>query len=340
MSQLVDGRFRKAPRIQSVDQELQCGAVVESFRVVHAGELSGVSVSTLHGFPVNRDGAAKAVNERQVGEIRRIAARPKQRLTDCHSVGSAICPDWLVAPPREKPAEFDQRPLLKRQWSVVARCVQQVAGNPEANSEHPIDRKTGTPDDPEHDVLDPVEGMVITAYQVVANIALSRNAVANSFGAWEAPAGQALDLQMNLLNTYARITIPLMAQGTATPILVQHFNAIPSSVPGAAALDGAGQFSFMMDISLPVSSGPPLALFLFLFNSGWIQYLWPLVVASSREIQTAVVELTRLDTGMAEGEIPDSPLRMAGAIMVTAILILLIALKQHLIMRGIVILER
>ncbi len=57
-------------------------------------------------------------------------------------------------------------------------------------------------------------------------------------------------------------------------------------------------------------------------------------------MQTAVVEFTRLDTGMAEGEIPDSPLRMAGAIMVAAIPILLIALTQHLIMRGIVIPER
>ena len=189
-------------------------------------------------------------------------------------------------------------------------------------------------------IMLPLELMVITAYQVAANIALPLNAIANSFGAWEAFAGRALDLQLNLLDTYAGISIPLMAQGTATLILVQHFKTLPASLPRAAALDGAGPLRFMLDILLPISRGPLLALFLFLFISGWIQYMWPLVVASSPEMQTAVVGLTRLDTGMAEGEIPNFPLRMAGAIMVTAIPLLLIALTQHLIVRGLVIPER
>ena len=186
-------------------------------------------------------------------------------------------------------------------------------------------------------IMLPLELMVITAYQVAANIALPVNAVANSFGAWEALAGQALNLRLNLLDTYAGLSIPLMAQGTATLILVQYFKTLPTSLPRAAALDGAGPLRFMLDILLPVSRGPLLALFLFLFISGWIQYMWPLVVTTSPEMQTAVVGLARLDTGMAEGEIPNFPLRMAGAIMVTAIPIALIALTQHLIVRGLVI---
>ncbi len=189
-------------------------------------------------------------------------------------------------------------------------------------------------------IMLPLELMVITAYQVAANIALPLNAVANSFGAWTAFTSQALDLQLNLLDTYAGISIPLMAQGTATLILVQHFKTLPASLPKAAALDGAGPLRFMMDILLPISRGPLIALFLYLFISGWIQYMWPLVAASSPEMQTAVVGLTRLDTGLAEDEIPNFPLRMAGAIMVTAIPLVLIALTQHLIVRGLVIREK
>ena len=189
-------------------------------------------------------------------------------------------------------------------------------------------------------IMLPLELMVITAYQVAANVALPLNAAANVLGAWESLVGNPLNLRLNLLDTYAGISVPLMAQGTATLILVQHFKTLPMSLPKAAAIDGAGPLRFMMDILLPISRGPLLALFLYLFISGWVQYMWPLVSASSPEMQTAVVGLTRLETGMAEDEVPNFPLRMTGAIMVTTIPLVLIALTQHLIVRGLVIAER
>ena len=72
-------------------------------------------------------------------------------------------------------------------------------------------------------IMLPLELMIITAYQVTANVAMPLNWLANIGGWWAALTGAPLNLQLSLLDTYAGIAIPLMAQGTATLILVQFF---------------------------------------------------------------------------------------------------------------------
>ncbi|OKL45088.1 carbohydrate ABC transporter permease [Pseudovibrio exalbescens] len=189
-------------------------------------------------------------------------------------------------------------------------------------------------------IMLPLDLMVIPAYQVAANVAMPINAVANLGGGWETLFGAPLDLQLNLLNTYAGAAIPLMAQGTGTLIMVQYFKTLPVDLAKAATLDGASPLRFMVDILLPLSKGPLLSLFIYLFIGGWVAYMWPLVSISSPDMQTAVVGLTALDTGMGEDEIPNFPLQMAGAIMVTVIPLVLIALTQRLIVRGLILSEK
>lgn len=187
-------------------------------------------------------------------------------------------------------------------------------------------------------IMLPLELMIITAYQVTANVALPLNAIANMGGLWSALFGQPLALQLNLLDSFAGISIPLMAQGSATLILVQFFRTLPPQLARAAVIDGAGALRFLWDILLPLSRGPVIALGLYMFISAWIQYMWPLVAASSPEHTLAVVGLARLQEGIEQ--IPNFPLQMTGAIVVTLPPLILIALFQRRIVRGLTLSEK
>ncbi|WP_172326775.1 carbohydrate ABC transporter permease [Mangrovicoccus sp. HB161399] len=187
-------------------------------------------------------------------------------------------------------------------------------------------------------IMLPLELMIITAYQVTANVALPLDAVANMGGWWGALFGAPLDLQWNLLDTYAGISVPMMAQGSCTLILVQFFRTIPPQLARAAIIDGAGPLRFLRDILLPLSKGPLTALGIYMFISAWVQYMWPLVAASSPARTMAVVGLARLQEDAER--IPDFPLQMTGAILVTLPPLILIALFQRRIVRGLTLSEK
>ncbi|MGV8893950.1 MAG: sn-glycerol-3-phosphate ABC transporter permease UgpE [Burkholderiaceae bacterium] len=104
----------------------------------------------------------------------------------------------------------------------------------------------------------PVEVRITPTYQVVA------------------------DLRM--LNSYAGLTIPLIASATATFLFRQFFLTMPEELTEAARIDGAGPLRFFRDILWPLSRTNILALFVIMFIYGWNQYLWPLLVASEQSM--------------------------------------------------------
>ena len=95
----------------------------------------------------------------------------------------------------------------------------------------------------------------------------------------------------------------------------------------------------MWDILLPLTRGPILALGIYMFISAWTQYMWPLLAASSPERMVAVVGLTRLQEDDPD-VIPDFPLEMTGAILVTLPPLILIAVFQRQIVRGLTLSEK
>ena len=56
-----------------------------------------------------------------------------------------------------------------------------------------------------------------------------------------------------MLNTYAGLTIPLIASATATFLFRQFFLTVPDELAEAARIDGAGPMRFFWDILLPLS---------------------------------------------------------------------------------------
>ena len=114
----------------------------------------------------------------------------------------------------------------------------------------------------------PVEVRILPTFEVVANL--------------------------GMLNTYAGLTLPLIASATATFMFRQTFLTIPDEMLEAARIDGAGPMRFFWDILLPMSRTNIAALFVILFIYGWNQYLWPLLITTDASMTTIVTGIKQM----------------------------------------------
>jgi sn-glycerol 3-phosphate transport system permease protein len=101
-------------------------------------------------------------------------------------------------------------------------------------------------------------------------------------------------VDLGLIDTYTGLTLPLMASATATLLFRQFFMTIPAELVEAARVDGAGPWRFFKDILLPLSATNIAALFVILFIYGWTQYLWPLLVTNSNQMNTIIIALRKM----------------------------------------------
>jgi sn-glycerol 3-phosphate transport system permease protein len=141
-------------------------------------------------------------------------------------------------------------------------------------------------------------------------------------------------VDLNLIDTYTGLTLPLMASATATLLFRQFFLTIPGELVEAARVDGAGPWRFFKDILLPLSRTNIAALFVILFIYGWTQYLWPLLVTNDNRMNTIVIALRKM-ISFADA---DTEWHLVMVTCVLAILppILVVVLMQRWFVRGLV----
>ena len=102
---------------------------------------------------------------------------------------------------------------------------------------------------------------------------------------------------LKMLNSYAGLTVPLIASATATFLFRQFFLTVPDELAEAARIDGAGPMRFFLDVLLPLSRTSIAALFVIQFIYGWNQYLWPLLVTTSEDMYPVVMGIKRMISG-------------------------------------------
>lgn len=143
---------------------------------------------------------------------------------------------------------------------------------------------------------------------------------------------------LGLINSFAGLTVPLMASATGTLLFRQFFLTIPDEFVEAAKVDGAGPLRFFWSILLPLSRTNIAALFVILFIYGWNQYLWPLLVTTSREMETIVIGIVKMmGTGEAQ---TDWNLIMASTVLALIPPVLVVILMQQWFVRGLVQTEK
>jgi sn-glycerol 3-phosphate transport system permease protein len=140
------------------------------------------------------------------------------------------------------------------------------------------------------------------------------------------------------VDTYAGLTIPLIASATATFLFRQFYITIPDELVDAAKIDGAGPLRFLWSILLPNSGANIAALFVVMFIYGWNQYLWPLMATNSDNMRVVVVGIaSTVPTGT---QLPEWNLVMAAAIMALVPPVLVVICLQRWFVHGLLETEK
>jgi len=141
------------------------------------------------------------------------------------------------------------------------------------------------------------------------------------------------------LNSYAGLTVPLMASATATFLFRQFYLTLPNELTEAAQLDGCGPMRFLWSFLLPLSWANLAALFVVLFIYGWNEYFWPLIITNTEEMRTVVIGLESL-IPRSGTELPTWNLIMAGAMMALLPPVAVILMMQRWFVKGLVETEK
>jgi len=114
-------------------------------------------------------------------------------------------------------------------------------------------------------------------------------------------------------------------------LLRQFFQTLPRDLEDAARLDGAGEWTVFRRVILPLTRPALATLFVFAFVDQWKNFLWPLIVTRSLDMQ--VVEL-----GIASFHgvyYTNWPYQMAAAVAGVLPLLMLFLVAQRAFARGI-----
>ena len=143
---------------------------------------------------------------------------------------------------------------------------------------------------------------------------------------------------LGMLDSYAGLTLPLIASATATFLFRQFFLTVPDELLEAARMDGAGPMRFFFDVLLPLSATSIAALFVIQFIYGWNQYLWPLLITSDERMYTAVIGIKRMIVG--GDALTEWNLVMATAMLALLPPALVVLLMQRWFVKGLVDTEK
>ncbi len=138
--------------------------------------------------------------------------------------------------------------------------------------------------------------------------------------------------ELNWINTYQGLIVPMLSSAFATFLFREHFKSLPDEIFDAAQMDGAGHVRQLLQIALPMSVPIATTLFLLAFVAHWNEFLWPLIVTNTKDMQTLPVGLQALKT--LKGDLPDWNVVMAGATMVVLPLVVIFLIGQKKFFEG------
>lgn len=92
-------------------------------------------------------------------------------------------------------------------------------------------------------------------------------------------------------NTYQGLIVPSLAHGLAIFLFAQFFKGFPQELIDAARVEGSSWMRIFVSLILPNSKPVVLSASLILFIFQWSQFLWPLIVAPTPELQVIQIAI-------------------------------------------------
>jgi ABC-type glycerol-3-phosphate transport system permease component len=123
----------------------------------------------------------------------------------------------------------------------------------------------------------------------------------------------------------AGLTVPFMASGFFIFLLRQFFAQLPDELIESARMDGAGHPRSLLAIVMPLSRAPLVTVIFLAFIGSWNSLQWPLVATRTERWRPITVGLTMFISESG----PEWHLRMAGAVIAVAPVVLLYLVAQR-----------
>ena len=133
------------------------------------------------------------------------------------------------------------------------------------------------------------------------------------------------------VNSYFGLVFPSIISSFGIFFMKQNMEQIPDALVEAAKIDGAGNWHILRTIIMPLSVSALSVLSILLFITAWSDYLWPLVIATNKDMFVLEIGLTLLQ----DEYFTDYGQMMAGcAVALVPAMLLFIFFRRH-IMEGI-----
>jgi multiple sugar transport system permease protein len=136
---------------------------------------------------------------------------------------------------------------------------------------------------------------------------------------------------VSLLNTFAALILPGMANGYAIFLLKGFFDSLPEELFEAGKIDGASELRMFWQVAFPLSKPIFAVMALQTFTSVYGSYLWALIVCQSDRMWTLMVYIFQLQ------QFSPQYVTMAATVIASVPTLLVFIFAQKTIMRGIII---
>jgi multiple sugar transport system permease protein len=100
--------------------------------------------------------------------------------------------------------------------------------------------------------------------------------------------------QFKLVNTFAGVLLPGLADVIGIFLLKQYIQTMPSELEEAARMDGASEWKTFTSVIVPLAAPAMAVTAIFAFQRYWNAFLWPLVVLQNPDLFTLQVGLSYL----------------------------------------------
>jgi len=136
---------------------------------------------------------------------------------------------------------------------------------------------------------------------------------------------------LGLVNTYAALVLPYSVSALGTFLIREAFMQISDDIVDAARVDGAGPFTIIFRLLVPIARPTVVAFALFSVVYHWNDFFWPLVMTTTDAVRTLPVGVAML---REEGTGARWHIIMAGSMFVVAPMLAVFAVAQRQIVRA------
>lgn len=139
--------------------------------------------------------------------------------------------------------------------------------------------------------------------------------------------------ELGLTDSSIGLVLPFVTSGFGIFLVRQHMASVPPALVDAARADGLSTLQLLWRVYVPLARPAIAAFSVFSFYVHWNDYIWPLLVVRDESLRTPPLALAVLQGTSLP--LPSFGLLTAGAVIVTAPVVVLFLAAQRQFVRGI-----